>query len=224
MANAVSAVLFDVDGTLADTNYLHAVTWWEAFAMAGHTVAMSEIHRAIGMGGDQLLDHLLPRDRDRDGDARMQTVHDGLFSAYWSRLRPCPGAADLLRACQQRGLRVVLATSAGPQELTAMRVALGADDAVDEVTSAADVEHSKPAPDIVEVALSKAGVDAARAVFVGDTVWDVRACKRAGVACLAVLSGGFGRDELMAEGAAAVFDNPADLLRQIADTPLGDSR
>jgi HAD superfamily hydrolase (TIGR01509 family) len=203
----VRGVLFDVDGTLVDTNYLHAVTWWEAFAMAGFTVRMSEIHRAIGMGGDQLLDHLLPPDRDRENDSQIQTAHDALFSVY--------------RACKKRDQRVVLATSAGLPELAAMRAALDAEDAIDAVTSSADVAHSKPAPDIVQVALRKAEVSAAAAVFIGDTVWDVHACKRAGVRCLAVLSGGFGRDELMAAGAVAVYDTPGGLLDQMADTPLG---
>jgi HAD superfamily hydrolase (TIGR01509 family) len=220
----VTAVLFDVDGTLVDTNYLHAVTWWEAFTMSGFTVPMSNIHRAIGMGGDQLLDHLLPADRDRDGDAGIQTAHDALFSVYWQRLRPLPGAASLLRACKQRDQRVVLATSARPPELAAMRAVLDAEDAIDEVTSSADVEHSKPAPDIVEVALRKAAVSESEALFVGDTVWDVQACQRAGVPCLAMLSGGFGRDELLAAGALQVYEGPADLLDQITQTPLASRR
>jgi haloacid dehalogenase-like hydrolase len=95
----VRAALFDVDGTLADTNYLHTVTWWEAFAQAGHVVPMADIHRAIGMGSGLMLDKLLPPDRDEDADADIRTAHTALYSTYWSRLRPLPGAADLLRAC-----------------------------------------------------------------------------------------------------------------------------
>ena len=201
MTQPLDAVLFDVDGTLIDSNYLHAVTWWESFAKAGHDVPMRDIHRAIGMGSDQLLDALLPPGRDRDKDGELVAGHDALFSVYWSRLKPLPGAPELLRACKERGLRVVLASSAGPDELRVMRAALDADDAIDEATSAADVEQSKPAPDIVQVALAKAEVEPDRAVFVGDTVWDVRACQRAGVRCIAVLTGGIGRDELAAAGA-----------------------
>lgn len=107
------AALFDVDGTLVDTNYLHVVTWWEAFAQAGFEVQMAQIHRAIGMGSDQMLDKLLPADRDEDADAEVRAAHSALYSVYWSRLRPLPGAADLLRACKRRGLAVVLASSGG---------------------------------------------------------------------------------------------------------------
>src|SRR5581483_5387975 len=112
MSESVSTVLFDVDGTLVDSNYLHAVTWWEAFGQAGYRVAMADIHRAIGMGSGQLLDHLLPDDRDRDGDAAVRAAHSALYATYWTRLRPLRGAADLLRACKERGLTVVLASSA----------------------------------------------------------------------------------------------------------------
>jgi phosphoglycolate phosphatase-like HAD superfamily hydrolase len=116
----VTAALFDVDGTLADTNYLHAVTWWEAFEQAGHVVPMAEIHRAIGMGSGLLLDKLLPADRDKDADADIRTAHSALYSTYWSRLRPLPGAVDLLRACKRNGLTVVLASSADEPEFKAV--------------------------------------------------------------------------------------------------------
>ena len=150
MSRSVGAALFDVDGTLVDTNYLHAVTWWEAFAQAGYQLAMADIHRAIGMGSDQMLDKLLPAGRDKDADADVRAAHSTLYATYWSRLRPLPGAADLLRACKQRGLAVVLASSAGEPEFHALRAALDAEDAVDAATFAGDVESSKPAPDLVE--------------------------------------------------------------------------
>ena len=215
----VAAALFDVDGTLVDTNYLHAVTWWEAFEQAGHQVPMAEIHRAIGMGSGQLLDKLLPEDRDADADVR--TAHSALYSTYWSRLRPLPGAADLLRACKRRGLTVVLASSADEPEFKALRAALDAEDAIDEATFAGDVESSKPAPDLVEAALDKAGVPAEQAVFIGDTVWDVQACRKAGVPCIGVLSGGVSRDELTTAGAAEVYPGPGDLLAALGDSLLG---
>jgi phosphoglycolate phosphatase-like HAD superfamily hydrolase len=95
----VTAALFDVDGTLVDTNYLHAVTWWEAFTQVGHVVAMTDIHRAIGMGSDQMLDHLLPADRDRNADPKLRTAHSALYSTYWSRAATTAGcsrpAADM---------------------------------------------------------------------------------------------------------------------------------
>ena len=216
----VTAALFDVDGTLADTNYLHAVTWWEAFAQAGHEVPMADIHRAIGMGSGLMLDRLLPADRDKDADADIRTAHSALYSTYWSRVRPLPGAVDLLRACKRRGLTVVLASSADEPEFKALRAALDAEDAIDEATFSGDVEASKPAPDLVEVALDKAGAPAGRAVFIGDTVWDVQACRKARVACIGLLSGGIGRDELIEAGAAQVYPGPGDLLAALDDSLL----
>jgi HAD superfamily hydrolase (TIGR01509 family) len=212
MSQGVRAVLFDVDGTLVDTSYLHAVCWWEAFAQAGHVVPMALIHRAIGMDSGLLLDKLLPADRDTDADADLSTAHGALYSVYWSRLRPLPGAADLLRACRKHDLQVVLASSADPRELDILRAALDADDAVSEATSAGDVGQSKPAPDLVEVALGKAGLDPAEAVFVGDAVWDVQACQRAGVACVGVLSGGVSQAELLDAGAIRVYRDAAEIL------------
>jgi HAD superfamily hydrolase (TIGR01509 family) len=212
MTGSVRAVLFDVDGTLVDTNYLHTVAWWEAFAQAGHEVPMAPIHRAIGMGSDQLLDALLPADRDHDADAGISAAHAALYSVYWSRLRPLPGAAALLRACRGAGLRVVLASSADPRELEVLRAALDCDDAIDEFTSAGEVDASKPAPDLVQVALAKADAGPEEAVFVGDAVWDVHACQRAGIRCLGVLTGGFSQDELLSAGAAAVYETPEQLL------------
>jgi HAD superfamily hydrolase (TIGR01509 family) len=217
----VTAALFDVDGTLVDTNYLHAVTWWEAFAQAGHVVPMAKIHRAIGMGSDLMLDKLLPADRDKDTDADIRAAHTALYATYRFRLRPLPSAADLLRARKRRGLTVVLASSADEPEFSMLREALDAEDAIDAATFSGDVESSKPAPDLVEVALDKAGVSAEQAMFVGDTVWDVEACQKAGVGCIGLLSGGFSRDELTSAGAAEVYPGPGDLLAALDDSLLG---
>ena len=220
MSRTPTAVLFDVDGTLVDSNYLHAVCWWEAFTQAGHDVPMARIHRAIGMGSAQMLDALLPSGRDRDRDAGLKAAHGALYATYWSRQRPLPGATDLLRACKKRGLTVVLASSADAREFAALRAALDADDAIDEATSSADVEHSKPAPDLVQVALNKARVPPDDAVFIGDTVWDVRACGEAGVRCIGLLSGGISRAELLDAGAAEVYDGPAGLLGALSRSIL----
>jgi len=212
--STLRAALFDVDGTLVDTNYLHAVAWWEAFARAGHDVPMASIHRAIGMGSDRLLDALLPADRDPAGDEIIKIAHSALYQVYWPQLRPLPGAADLLRACHEAGLRVVLASSADPRELDVLREALDAEEAIDAATSSGDVDSSKPAPDLVHVALDQAGTSPAQSVFVGDSVWDARACQEAGVPCIGVLSGGTSREELLSAGAAAVYGDPAELLAQ----------
>jgi HAD superfamily hydrolase (TIGR01549 family) len=217
------AVIFDVDGTLVDTNYLHAVCWWEAFRQYDQHVDMAGIHRAIGMGSDKLLDHLLPDDRDRDVDEDMRAAHKSLYAVYWTRLRAFEGAADLLRACARQGMKVVLASSASARELDALRAALDADDAITDATSSSEAEESKPAPDLVGIALDRAGVPPDRAVFVGDAVWDVHACRKAGVPCVAVLTGGVGAEELREAGAVAVYDGPADLLRHLGDSPLAAS-
>jgi HAD superfamily hydrolase (TIGR01509 family) len=212
MSASEKAVLFDVDGTLVDTNYLHAVTWWQAFAQAGHQVPMTAIHHSVGMGSDYMLDALLPDDRDRSADESIRAAHKALYAPYWPHIRPFDKAADLLRACRNAGLRVVLASSADPDEFAVLRAALDAEDAITAATSAGDVDKSKPAPDLVEVALERAGVPASQAVFVGDTVWDARAAGRAGVPCVAVLSGGISATELAEAGAVAVFPDATALL------------
>lgn len=217
------AVLFDVDGTLVDTNYLHAVTWWEAFRQAGHSVPMPDIHRSIGMGGDRLIEHLLGEGRDRSRDAEISTAHKVLYAQYFPRLAALPGAADLLRAVAGRGLRVVLASSAGGAELAAMRAALDADEVIDDAMGGDDVDATKPAADPVEQALRRARTTADRAVFVGDTVWDMHACRAAGVTAVAVLSGGVPRADLREAGAVAVYDGPADLLARLGQSPLTDT-
>jgi HAD superfamily hydrolase (TIGR01509 family) len=214
----ISAVLFDVDGTLVDTTYLNAVTWWEAFRQYGHHVAMARIHRAIGMGSDKLLDHLLPPDRDRTVDDEIRSAHTALYAPYWPRLRAFDGAADLLRACANRGLRVVLASSANEREMGALRNALDAEDVIAAATSSGDAAESKPAPDILQIALERSGVTPEAAVFVGDTVWDVQACQKAGLACIAFLTGGSGREELREAGAVEVYEGPATLLESLQDS------
>jgi HAD superfamily hydrolase (TIGR01509 family) len=218
-----AAALFDVDGTLVDTNYLNAVTWWEAFSQAGHYVPMAQIHRAIGMGSDQMLDKLLPSGRDKGADADIRTAHGALYAVYWPRLRPLPGATDLLRACKKRGLAVVLASSAEEPEFNMLRSVLDAEDAIDAATFSGDVESSKPAPDLVEAALSKAGVSAEEAVFIGDTVWDVQASRKAAVPCIGVLSGGFSADELTSAGVAEICRDTAELLACLPESLLGSS-
>ncbi|MET8575852.1 HAD family hydrolase [Streptomyces sp. NPDC005012] len=214
------AVVFDVDGTLVDTNHLHAVAWWEAFRQAGHRVPMHHIHRAVGLPGMDLIARVLGDDRDEERDGALSSAHKTLYGQYFDRLDPLPGASDLLRRLHEAGRRVVLATSAGGSELTALRRALDADEAITATASADDVEEGKPAPEPVEQALELAGVPAERAVFVGDTVWDMKAASRAGVTPVAVLCGGIPRAALEEAGARAVYEDPAHLLRSLEDSPL----
>lgn len=215
-----SGVLFDVDGTLVDTTYLHTVAWWEALRQRGADVPMATIHRAIGMGSDKLLDHLLGDDRDREEDEATSTAHDVLYGAWWERLRPLPGAAELLRAVAKRGHTVVLASSAKAPELEQLRRVIGADDVIAAATSSSDAEESKPAPDILQAALEQSGVDARNAVFVGDSVWDVRAAARLDIPCIGLTCGGTSADELREAGAVAVYADPAELLAGLDDSAV----
>jgi HAD superfamily hydrolase (TIGR01509 family) len=211
------AALFDVDGTLVDSNYLHVHAWYRAFHDADVDVEAWRIHRSIGMDGSTLVksltDHL-----DEDTGSRLKDLHSRYYKETAPLLRPLPGARELLEAVDGMGLQVVLATSAPEDELAILREVLACDELVSAVTSSKDVDMAKPQPDIVDVALQRAGVDAEHAVFIGDTVWDVEACNRAGLPTLAVLSGGVSRDELENAGAHAVFENTRELYERIDDT------
>jgi HAD superfamily hydrolase (TIGR01509 family) len=216
-----NAVLFDVDGTLVDTTYLHAVCWWQALIDHGHTVPMANVHHAIGMGSGELLTHLLGEDRDQTEDEGLTAAHMTLYRRHWGELRPLPGAGDLLRHCAESGLKVVLASSASAEELSALRDALDADDAVADATTADDAEHTKPAPDVLDAALERIGLSPDRAIFVGDAVWDGRAAAKADVRFLAVTCGGTPEQELRASGAVEVFRDPAELLDRFDESDLG---
>ncbi|MEU8925238.1 HAD family hydrolase [Kitasatospora sp. NPDC048545] len=217
-----ATALFDVDGTLLDTSYWHTVAWTEALAQFGHYPAMARIHGAIGMGGDQLLDHVLGEDRDRGEDDAVSTAHQALFARLWPGLRAFDGAADLLRELNRRGWRIVLASSASGRDLAVMRRVLDADEVIDAATSADDVDAGKPAPDLVHAALDKARAEAGQALFVGDTPWDVQAAAQAEVPRIAVLSGGFGERALRAAGALEVHTTVADLLTGLDASALAD--
>ncbi|KQU28062.1 MULTISPECIES: HAD family hydrolase [unclassified Rhodococcus (in: high G+C Gram-positive bacteria)] len=208
------AVLFDIDGTLVDSNYAHVHAWARAFSDAGIAVDSWRIHRSIGMDGVKLLSSLAG-DAPEGAAERAKELHTQYYEEMSSLLSPLPGALDLLGAVADRGLQVVLATSAPENELAILRGLLGVEEIVSELTSSEDVETAKPEPRIVDIALDRAGVGAERAVFVGDSVWDVKASVTAGVPCIGVRSGGVSSAELTEAGATAVYDDPADLLAHI---------
>lgn len=214
------AAIFDVDGTLVDTNHLHVTAWWEAFRQAGHRVAMHDIHRAVGLGGSDLIAGLLGEDRREEDDDRIGAAHTTLYATYFDRLPAFEAAADLLRELDGRGWHVVLATSATGAELGALRRALDADDVVRATASADDTAAGKPAPDPVRHAMELVGSTPATSVFVGDTVWDMRAAERAGVTAVGVLSGGIPREDLVESGAAGVYSDVADLLNRLGRSPF----
>jgi phosphoglycolate phosphatase-like HAD superfamily hydrolase len=205
-------VLFDVDGTLVDSNYQHAMAWWQAFRRFGHDVPMAEIHRAIGMGGDKLVAHLLGDDRDARHDEELDSTHGAIFTTYWPGLRAFDGAADLVRRCADDGLVVVLASSASQQELGVARGIIDADEAVTAATSSGDAENSKPSPDILEAALKAGELQATNVVFVGDSVWDVIAASELKIPTIGLASGGTSEAELREAGAVEVYKDIRALL------------
>lgn len=217
MTDTPGAVVFDVDGTLLDTNYLHVIAWWESFLARGHEVSCFDVHRALGRGSKDLVQTLLGERDDAVADG-----HEERWSQLRPRMIPFHGAADLVRACADRGLRVVLATSGTPEDVEDFRAKLGVDDVVHAVVNSGDVEQNKPAPDIVLAALEAAGVSADRAVMVGDTVYDTRAAQAAGVPCISLLAGGVGEVELRQEDPAAVYGNCSQLLQALEDSPIGE--
>jgi HAD superfamily hydrolase (TIGR01509 family) len=214
-----AAVLFDVDGTLVDSNYLHVFAWYRGFAEAGFPVEAWRIHRCIGMDGSTLLS-TLAGDADDDVRDHAKDLHKRYYRESVPLLRCLPGARALLQRVHDLGLQVVLATSAPEDELAILRDVLDSDDLVSAVTNAEDVDTAKPQPDIVEVALQRAGVDADDAVFVGDAVWDIEACNRAGVTAVGVLTGGVSRGELETAGARAVFETAQELCGRITESPI----
>lgn len=218
---APRTAIFDIDGTLVDSTVVHALCWHNALRTHDHFVPMAVVHRAVGMGSSELLDHLLGDDRDRDEDDSLSGAHRILYRQHWERLLPMPGAVDLLRACAGRGSRVVLASSAQPDELTMLRHVLDVDDILHAVTGAGDVDAAKPAADLIQVALEKADAQPADAVFLGDAVWDAIAAEKAGVAFVGVSCGAASAAELREAGALEVWDDPAELLENLDRSQLG---
>jgi HAD superfamily hydrolase (TIGR01509 family) len=220
MPESTIAVL-DVDGTLVDSNYQHALAWYRALRSLGETFPVWRLHRLIGMGGDQLVlslggeeleERIGEQARKRQGEEVDQMIGE---------VAPLPGARDLLLAIKERGHRLVLASSGQQRHVDLALDLLDARDIADAWTSSADAEKTKPAPDLLQVALAKLGAaEDASSVMIGDSVWDIEAAKNAGMPAIAVRSGGFGDDELRDAGAIAIFDTPGDLAKALDDTPL----
>ena len=213
--------VLDVDGTLVDTNYQHALAWYRAFRSLGETFPIWRIHRLIGMGGDQLVAALGGDDLEaRIGDAaRERWVEEA--DPMISETALLPGARELIVALKERGHRVVLASSGKPHHVDRALDLLDARDLADAWTTSEDVEATKPAPDLLQVALKKLGEpEDAPAMVIGDSVYDVEAAKNAGMPAIVVRSGGFGDDELRDAGAIAIYDTPADLTAALDETDL----
>jgi HAD superfamily hydrolase (TIGR01549 family) len=214
----VPAAILDVDGTLVDTNYHHAIAWYRAFRRHGVAPAIWRIHRHIGMGGDQLVDAVAGHGVERERGDEIRAAEAELYMELIDEVRPFDGARELIGELKRRGNPVVLASSAKQEEVDRYLDLLEARDLAHGWTTSADVEATKPEPDLVRAALDAAGTD--DAVMVGDTTWDVEAAARAGLETLAVLTGGYSADELRDAGAVAVFDSVFELRSSLDGTPL----
>jgi HAD superfamily hydrolase (TIGR01509 family) len=218
-ARGAPAVLFDVDGTLVDSNYLHVYAWQRAFDDEGISVAAWQLHRCIGMDGSKLV-RTLSENAASEVQDRLSEAHSRYYRDVSPLLAPLPGARDLLRRVAEVGLQVVLASSAPDDELDTLRKVLSCDDVIAETTSSRDVDTAKPDPGIVQVAVDRAGVTPEQAVFVGDAVWDAHAAAAAGLPCIGLLSGGISEGELQAAGATPIFSDPQDLLDHLDSTRI----
>lgn len=209
----IKAVLFDVDGTLIDSNDLHAEAWAEAMAGFGQPVPVPEVRGQIGKGGDNLLPALLSAEWIQEHGEALEKARGELFKAdYLSRVRPFPKVCELFERLKADGKTIVIASSGARAEVDHHLETLGVGDLVDGSTSKDEVEHSKPDPDIFAAALKKAGVGADAAVVVGDTPYDVEAAKKIGLRTIAVRAGGFDEGALREAGAAELWDDIADIL------------
>jgi phosphoglycolate phosphatase-like HAD superfamily hydrolase len=210
--------VLDVDGTLVDTNYHHAISWYRAFREHGLTLPVWRIHRHIGMGGDHLVAALAgPRVEDRQGDS-IRAAETALYADLIGEVEPFADARRLLELLAERGHRLVLASSGQRDDIEHYLDLLDARGLIEAWTSSADVERTKPDPDLVHAAVDKVG--GGEAVLVGDSTWDCEAAARAEVPTVAVLTGGFSDQELRQAGAAAVFESLTDLCERLDETPL----
>ena len=212
------AAILDIDGTLVDTNYHHAIAWYRAFRQHDEVLPIWRIHRHIGMGGDHLIQALCGDEVDEEKGEDIRAAEKALYMALIVEVEPLRGARDLIVDLKGRGHVVILASSAKQKEVDHYLDLLDARELVDDWTSSADVESTKPDPDLVQAALEKAG--GGDAVMVGDSTWDCEAAKRAGIETVAVLTGGFSEAELEEAGAVAVCRSIIELRQSIDQTSL----
>jgi len=220
MPEPTIAVL-DVDGTLVDSNYQHALAWYRALRSLDVIEPVWRLHRLIGMGGDQVIKTIGGDElEERIGEEARKRQGEHVDEMI-GEVSPLPGARELLLAIKERGHRLVLASSGQPRHVDIAVDLLDARDIADAITSSEDAEATKPAPDLLQVALRKLGAGPDDdSVMIGDSVWDVEAAKKAGMPTITVRSGGFGDDELREAGAIGIYDTPGDLAAALDDTPL----
>jgi HAD superfamily hydrolase (TIGR01549 family) len=215
----VEAALLDVDGTLIDSNYQHALAWYRAFRRHDIVLPVWRVHRAVGMGGDQLVPALVGPEVDREVGHAVRDSRAELYRELIDEVAPLDAAHELIVDLKERGLRVVLASSSPEDELEHYLELLDAKELADAWTTKDDVEATKPAPDLVLAALDKAGTN--NAVMIGDTRWDIEAARKAGIETVCVITGGWSVQELRDAGAVAVFESVQELRERLDETPLG---
>jgi HAD superfamily hydrolase (TIGR01549 family) len=213
-------IVLDVDGTLVDTNYQHAIAWHRAFRDHGFRVAVWEIHRHIGMGGDQLVESLVGEEGEEKSGDELRDAHSEAYSELIGEVEAMKGASELIAELDDAGATVILASSAQQEELDRYVELLGAGERIAGATSSADAERTKPHPELVETALDKFG-SGGPALMVGDSTWDVKAAKAADVPTLALLTGGFSEAELREAGAVEVRRSLATIREEGVEAVLG---
>lgn len=214
MSAEIKGVIFDIDGTLLDSNLAHAQAWEETFKEFGHEVPLEKIKRLIGMGGDKLLPEAVSLEKDSPQGKEMSERRTALFKEkFLPKLRPTPGARDLVSWLKSEGVKLVIATSANKDELDSLLKAANVAEFFEEKTTSSDAKNSKPDPDIIQAALKKLALPTENVVMIGDTPYDVEAATKAGVPTIGLLSGGWSAAEL--QNAIATFDNPADMLHNL---------
>ena len=215
------AAILDIDGTLVDTNFQHALAWYRAFHQHEIVLPVWRIHRHIGMGGDHLVKALCGERTEEEKGDDIRAAEKVLYAELIGEVEPLADARELIEDLKQRGHAVVLASSAKEEEVDHYLDLLDARDLADGWTTSADVEATKPEPDLVQAAIDRAG--GGEAVMVGDSTWDCEAAKRAGIETVAVLTGGFSEAELRDAGAVAVYQSIGELRESLDDTPLAAS-
>ncbi len=219
----LKGIIFDVDGTLVNSNDAHADSWVETFSDAGYNVPFDVVRPLIGMGGDKLLPKTIGIESDSDEGKRLSANRWKLFEKkYLPTLRPLEGSRALVQRIRNDGLATVIATSARKEELYVLLKAAEVADLMEEEATASDAESSKPDPDIVQAAVKKSGLHRRELAMIGDTPYDVEAAVRAGVQIIAFRSGGWLDEKLV--GAIAIYDGPADLLANYETSIIGMNR
>lgn len=217
----LQAVIFDIDGTLIDSNDLHAEAWQRAFHQFGHEIPYRELRRQIGKGGDKYVPYFLSAEDNARFGKDVDKFKTELFKReYASRIKPFRRVRELFEHIRHEGLRIAFATSSKGEELERYKQLLNVGGLVDEATSKDDARESKPAPDIFSAALEKLGLEPAEAIAVGDTPYDAQACRQIGLIIVGMLCGGFAEQELRDAGCCAVYRDPEDLLERFSESPL----